>query len=234
MQAIILAGGFGTRLRSVVADVPKPLAPIGSKPFLDFLIEHLIEQGITHVILSVYHQHELIIDYFEKNPPQIQLSYVIEPRPLGTGGAIRYVFEKESINDNVFILNGDTYLDSNLRLMQQDFTKANSRIMLSAKYKTDCQRYNTLELQGDRITNFNPKGVKESGYINAGVYLASADLFSDIDLNDEFGFEQDFIAKHISDLQPSAYITDGYFIDIGIPEDYERAIQYFSTDAILK
>ena len=130
LEAIVLAGGLGTRLKSVVSNVPKPMAPIGDKPFLEYILKYLKKNGITRAILSVGYKSEIIEEYFGNNFEGIDLVYSVEKEPLGTGGAIKKAMSKVKSNQ-VYIINGDTFFDINLKsLILED----NSKIILSLKH----------------------------------------------------------------------------------------------------
>lgn len=223
MQAIILAGGFGTRLSQVLPNIPKPMAPIAEKPFLAYLLDYLQQQGVTQVIFSVHHLAEQIQNYFNDNYHGLTISYVHEAKPLGTGGAMAYALSTMQTNQPIFVLNGDTFVQVDYRAMfaaQQQHAKA---LMLALRPVPDCTRYGKVITQDDLIAGFKEKGETGPGLINAGVYLLQPDLFSQFNLPEVFSFEQDFLIRYLDKLQPGFFIANDYFIDIGIPEDYARA-----------
>lgn len=219
LEAIVLAGGLGTRLRSVVSDLPKPMAPIRIKPFLEYILKYLQKNGITRVILSVGYKWETIKEYFRDKFENIELIYSVEDEPLGTGGAIKKAMG-QLINSQVYIINGDTFFDVDLKsLCLED----NSKLMLSLKHMTDFDRYGCVESDdNNRVTAFTEKGYRESGNINGGVYLASKNIFDNFYLDEKFSFEE-FMQENFAELKISAKVFENYFIDIGIPEDYEKA-----------
>ena len=218
MQAIILAGGFGTRLRSVVGDVPKPMAPVAGRPFLACLLESLSEQGFKRVVLSVYYQAKHIRACFGDWFAGMQIDYAEEPEPLGTGGAIAFALQKVDQDKPVFVLNGDTFVSLNYRDWETDavFSVALCQV-------PDTARYGRVELINGTVTAFHEKGMPGRGLINAGVYRIQPDLLRRFDLPMVFSFEQDFLYPRVAELKPEGRVTDGYFIDIGVPEDYARA-----------
>src|SRR5665213_2269254 len=177
MQAIILAGGFGTRLKSVVADVPKPMAPIGPKPFLSFLIDYLKSQGITKIVLSVHHMHEQIQDYFKTEYNGISIRYAIEDKPLGTGGAIVNSLKQIDISQPVFVLNGDTFLQLDYKKMWQQHQVHKPLITMALRKLNDCSRYGVVTVQDNCVTAFVDKGDNNPGCINGGIYILSSELF---------------------------------------------------------
>ena len=218
IPVIILAGGFGTRLSTVVKDVPKPMAPINGKPFLHYIFKELQHQTIKDVVLSVGHLKEVIQDFFQDNYLGISIQYAIENEPLGTGGGIKHAFS--FVKEDAFVLNGDTYFDIELSKLKK--TDADISIALKPMFNFD--RYGTVELNDEhRIISFNEKKYCEQGLINAGVYYLKKSLFDKIETENKFSFEKDILEKHSNDLIIHGSIFDNYFIDIGIPEDYEKA-----------
>lgn len=219
-EAIVLAGGLGTRLRSVVQDIPKPMAPVSGKPFLEYLIEHLESQGIKRVILSVGYKWEYIRNYFGNRFREVEILYSVEDFPLGTGGAIKKALEKVA-GDEVFICNGDTLFKINLAKMKD--CKKDFKIVLALKevYKSD--RYGSVEIDDEgRIRKFAEKIYRERAFINGGIYLIDKDLFDDFNLPEVFSFEK-FLEENVERIPMVGVVFDDYFIDIGVPEDYERA-----------
>jgi D-glycero-alpha-D-manno-heptose 1-phosphate guanylyltransferase len=219
MEAIILAGGVGTRLKSVVSDLPKPMAPIGDKPFLEYILKYLQKNGITKAILSVGYKWETIKEYFGDKFENIELIYSVEDEPLGTGGAIKKAMNQVK-NSQVYIINGDTFFDVDLKSLSLEDS---SKLMLSLKNMINFDRYGCVESdENNFVTTFTEKGFRESGNINGGIYLASKDIFDDYELNEKFSFEE-FMQDNFKTLKASVKVFENYFIDIGIPEDYEKA-----------
>lgn len=223
MQAIILAGGLGTRLRSVVADVPKPMAPIKHQPFLAYLFNYLKQQGFQQLILSVYYQHEKIQHYFGSNYQGINLEYVIEPEPLGTGGAILFALSKINHSQPVFVINGDTFVKLNYNAMYQKHSQNNAKLTIALCPRTDCSRYGEVKIKEDKIISFEHLGKAQPGLINAGIYLLNHEIFNDFVPSQKFSFEKDFLYPKVATLQPHYFVSENYFIDIGVPADYARA-----------
>ena len=219
MEAIVLAGGLGTRLRSVVTDLPKPMAPIGDKPFLEYILKYLEKNGIKRIILSVGYKWETIKDYFGNNFNGIELIYSVEDEPLGTGGAIKKAIS-QVVSEKVYIINGDTFFDVDLKSLS---LKGNSKLMLSLKLMKNFNRYGCVESdENSVVTAFTEKGFREIGNINGGIYLASRDIFDDFNLENIFSFEE-FMQNNFKVLNITSAVFENYFIDIGIPEDYEKA-----------
>lgn len=220
MEAIILAGGLGTRLRSVVPDVPKPMAPVGGRPFLELLLATLRSKGITRAILSVGYRAEIIQSYFERHCVGIDLVYEIEPGPLGTGGAIAASLRHAS-GDHVFVFNADTYLDLDLHALAAMWPGDRTPIVVGRSVP-DTDRFGRLEFSNGRIVKFLGSGHRGFGVVNAGCYLIPSDIFAGVDLPEAFSFEAGYLAGR----PPSSlriFLTDAQFIDIGVPEDYHRA-----------
>ncbi|EIP0162262.1 nucleotidyltransferase family protein, partial [Campylobacter jejuni] len=210
MQAIILCGGLGTRLKSVIKDIPKPMAPINDKPFLEFIFEYLKKQGIKEVILAVSYKYEVIQEYFKDEFLGIKIKYSIEKEPLGTGGAIKEALK--FIKNEAYVLNGDTIFDIDLKKLILN----NSKICLALKQMNDFDRYGTVELDSKNyIKLFKEKEFKKQGLINGGIYFLNKDIFNDFTLQEKFSFEE-FLQENYEKLKAKAHIFDNYFIDIGV------------------
>lgn len=221
MDAIILAGGLGKRLRSAVADVPKPMAPVKGAPFLEHLIRYLKGQGVTKIILSVGYKYEIIYEFFGESFCGVDLVYSIEKTPLGTGGAIKKAL-KYICHDHVFIFNGDTLFDVDLTTFQHFHIEKRADISLALKEMKNFDRYGTVKFDKKcRIVEFKEKEVLSVGNINGGVYVIQRDFFDKFILPVKFSFEQ-FLEKNVKEYNMFCRKFDGYFIDIGIPEDYEK------------
>jgi NDP-sugar pyrophosphorylase family protein len=228
LQAIILAGGLGTRLRAVVPDLPKPMAPVAGRPFLAHVLDALAEAGFAAVVLAVGYRHEVIREHFGSHYRGIDLRYSVEASPLGTGGAMRLALEQVE-SDPVFVLNGDTWLDLDYRAMFDAHRAAQARLSVAACQVPDVGRYGRLEVESDRIVGFREKGERGPGLINAGTYLVSAEVMARIPGGRPHSFEQELLMAHVAELRPLAFVTRGLFIDIGVPEDYARAQALFAA-----
>ncbi|EAI2260865.1 nucleotidyltransferase family protein [Campylobacter coli] len=223
MQAIVLAGGLGTRLKSVVQDLPKPMAPINGKPFLAFVLEYLKKQGIAEVILSVSYKYELIQEYFKDEFHGMKIHYNIEKELLGTGGAIKDALKL--IQNQVYVLNGDTIFDIDLKKLFLN----NSKICIALKQMQNFDRYGTVNVDDQGIvTSFEEKVFKKQGLINGGIYLLKKDIFDNFDLEKKFSFEK-FLQENFELLKIQTQIFNDYFIDIGVPEDYQIFCNYLFT-----
>lgn len=222
-EAIILAGGLGTRLRSVVSEVPKCMAPIAGKPFLHYVIAHLQKQGVEKFIFSIGYKSETIIDYINAHPSLSNTQYSIEDEPLGTGGAIKLACIKAT-EKNVLVLNGDTLFSINVANLSALHELKIADCTLSLKPMKNFDRYGVVELNGDlKVDSFKEKQFYKTGFINGGVYALDSQKFAIEDLPEKFSFEKDYLEKFYTKRKLFGFVEDKYFIDIGIPEDYARA-----------
>lgn len=224
-EAVVLAGGFGTRLQAVVKDIPKPMAPVREKPFLTYLLDYLKIYGIEHVVLSVGYLHEQIVDYFGDSYKGIEISYAIEKEALGTGGGIKLAMEKIK-GDMAFVFNGDTFFDVDLFRHAALHQHSNALLSMALRTVDDMSRYGAVICDSSsKISSFLEKGIaKGKGNINGGVYLLPADFFKKLTIfTAKFSMEKDVFEKFYASQAFYGFPSDGYFIDIGIPEDYKRA-----------
>ncbi len=223
-EAIILAGGLGTRLRSVVSELPKCMAPVAGKPFLHYVIAHLQQQGINSFIFSVGYKNESIIEYVSNiQISNFKFQFSIEEEPLGTGGAIKFAIAK-SFEKNILVCNGDTLFKINLHQLNDFHLEHNSDCTLCLKPITNFDRYGVVELGTESsVKSFKEKQFYSEGLINGGVYALNAENFNKEKLPYKFSLEKDYLEKFVGERKLYGLIQDEYFIDIGIPEDYERA-----------
>lgn len=222
MEAIILAGGFGTRLKSVVSDVPKPMAPIRNVPFLTYIFEYLRRYGVTKVVLCTGYKHEIIQSFYGESFKDLMISYSYESTPLGTGGAIKKALATIEGN-HTLILNGDTMFTIDLNDFIATHVESDADVTLAVKQMNNFERYGVLRLDGNKIVDFQEKKWTSNGFISGGVYLARTSLFRELHFLQSFSFETDYLQKYVNSQNFSAFISDEYFIDIGIPEDYKKA-----------
>lgn len=222
-EAIILAGGLGTRLRSVVPDLPKCMAPVNEKPFLTYVINHLQAEGITHFIFSLGYKSEAIIAFLEENFPSLLFKTCIEEEPLGTGGAVKKALKIAKDHD-VLIANGDTLFKIDVELLTGIHTLSGASCSLSLKPMQNFDRYGVVEIdEFSVIKNFKEKQFFENGLINGGMYIINKNKFLETNLPDRFSFEKDYLEKYYKVRRMFGIVLDEYFIDIGIPVDYARA-----------
>lgn len=224
MQAVILAGGFGTRLAHIVKDVPKPMAPISGKPFLEYIIETLEKRGVDNFVVLTGYKAELIEEFFTGKANSI---CVRESSPLGTGGALLNAFEY--LQDEFFVINGDTFFDIDFSLLK-DFSKDKSCV-IALRFSEDIKRYGFVKINDDfLVQNFTEKGMLPNdmvdGYINGGIYYFKKEILRSFHKNfkkDFISIETDIFPELIQSKALYALPLGGCFIDIGIPEDYSRA-----------
>jgi D-glycero-alpha-D-manno-heptose 1-phosphate guanylyltransferase len=215
IKALILAGGFGTRLQSVVKDVPKPMAQIGNRVFLEYVLDFLIKNNIKEVYVSVGFKKDIIMKYFKDTYKNLKIHYITEDKPLKTGGAI-----KKALNiikgDKIFVLNGDTLFDIELKKL---FLEAD--VVMALKKMKNFDRYGSVIMdQNNKIVKFCEKKPLKSGNINGGIYLIKHNIFDKIEVGESFSFEE-FLQNNNIDIK--GVLFDKYFIDIGIPQDYQKA-----------
>jgi D-glycero-alpha-D-manno-heptose 1-phosphate guanylyltransferase len=203
-----------------VSDVPKPMAPIAGRPFLELLLSSLRAKGITRAILSIGYMSEAITSHFEERSVGMDLVYEIESTPLGTGGAIAAAL-RHATSDHVFVFNGDTYLDLDLSALTAMWPGDRTPIVV-ARSVPDTERFGKLDCTVGRISKFLGAGYKGPGVINAGCYLIPKDIFAGANVPAAFSFERDFLACR-PPLSLRIFIAGGQFVDIGVPADYRRA-----------
>jgi D-glycero-alpha-D-manno-heptose 1-phosphate guanylyltransferase len=230
MRAIVLAGGLGTRLRGVVPDLPKPMAPVAGRPFLEWILDRLVDARFNAAVLAVGYRHEAIRDHFGDRYRGLTLRYSVENCPLGTGGAIRLASARAS-EDPLFVLNGDTYLEVDFRAMLAAHVAAGASMTLAVHRVADVARYGALDVRDGRVCGFVEKGTAGVGLINAGTYLLSRRVLERLPADRAFSFEQDLLVPEVQAIRPLAFIAEGLFIDIGVPTDFARAQDLFARRA---
>ena len=220
-EAVILAGGYGTRLREVVADVPKPMAPIRGRPFLELQLRMLERRGFGHVVLAVGYLGHVIVSHFGDRFGGMSLSYTIEDSPLGTGGAIQTAL-RSCRHDRAFVLNGDTYLEFDCDAADRLWQSERCGVIVGRELP-DTSRYGRLMTSDGWATGMVEKGVTGPGIVNAGCYILSRDQLVGVDHPMPFSFETDVLARILPTSPFRIFVTDGLFIDIGVPDDFARA-----------
>ena len=228
-QAIILAGGLGTRLRGVVPDLPKPMAPVAGRPFLCHVLDPLCDAGFELAVLAVGYRHEAIRDHFGDRYRDLELRYSVEATPLGTGGAMRLAAREIDAAAPFFVLNGDTFVELDYRAMLDAHVAARASMSMAVCAVADVGRYGALELDDGTVTGFREKGGDGPGYINAGTYLFARGLLDAIPDDTPYSFEQQLLVPEVKTIRPRAFLAHGLFIDIGVPEDYARAQTLFKA-----
>ncbi len=222
-EAIILVGGLGTRLRPVVRDLPKPLAPVAGRPFLAWLLDRLAAAGLTRVVLATGQLGHLVEAAIGPRHGGLEVLYAPEEQPLGTGGALLAALPRTT-GERVFALNGDTWLEADLGALAAHAPAAD--LVFAARPVADRSRYGSVALEGGRMVGLHGKGETGPGLINAGLYLLRRGLLGGLrtarSLPPAFSFEREVLERPGS-LDIRAVPVDGRFIDIGTPEDFAAA-----------
>jgi D-glycero-alpha-D-manno-heptose 1-phosphate guanylyltransferase len=228
LAAVVLAGGMGTRLRSVVADLPKVLAPVAGRPFLTYLLDQIADAGIERVVLSTGYLAEQFAEVIGDRYRNIQIIYAHEEQPLGTGGAIRFACGFTDA-DQLLVMNGDSYCDADLSSYIEWHVDGGNDVSLMLAKVSDTSRYGTVQLDaGGRITAFIEKRAESTaGYINAGVYLFRRAMLEQIPIKPS-SMERDVFPVWLRERSMMGWITEGEFIDIGIPSDYQRSHEFMA------
>lgn len=226
LTLMVLAGGFGTRLRSVVSEIPKALAPIGPTPFLSLQIAQWKAQGVRSFVFLLYYQADQVISFIKQHESDLlrdcAVTWLIEPEPLGTGGAIAYAIQTLRLTDHFLLTNADTWLGGGVRELAAAECPAISVVRVS-----DASRYGQIRFEAShRVTSFEEKAnAPGAGWINAGMYKLHAEHFSGWD-GKPFSLERVVLEKLTSESQLKAVPLDVDFIDIGVPDDYLRFCEW--------
>ena len=222
MQALILCGGLGTRLREAVPDRPKSMAPIRGKPFLELLIRSLKEKGVTDFILATGHMSEQIEAYFDNGKCwDVSVRYSREAQPLGTGGAVKLAESK--LADRFLVMNGDTFVDFDPAALEKKLEETGAPLVLALREEAHPERYGAVDIDAaGKVRAFVEKGVKQGRFINVGVYLVRKEALALIAADRAVSLEKEWMPKL---MERGIYGVEmkGLFIDIGIPEDFNRA-----------
>jgi len=226
-SALILAGGLGTRLRSAVPDLPKPMAPVSGRPFLEYLLDYWIKQGIRHFVISVGYRYEFITAHFGSNYKKASIEYVIEKTPLGTGGGLLLGAQKLDQTEPFLLLNGDTYFAVDLKTLIE-FSMAKRADWCFSLFRTnEVGRFMGMDVSSQGvITSLKSRSSQVRRLVNGGVYWVNpgALLSEKFPPNDKFSLEDDiFPAAFASSQRLMGLEFSGTFIDIGVPTDYYRA-----------
>jgi D-glycero-alpha-D-manno-heptose 1-phosphate guanylyltransferase len=230
VEAVVLAGGFGTRLQKVVREVPKSMARINNRPFLEYLFDYLIYQGVTKVVLSVGYKHEAISEHFRDQYKSIKIDYAIENEPLGTGGGVRLALWKVD-GLRALVMNGDSLFRADYRAMMDFHLKKKADVTIALRKLVDTNRYGRVALNRTRrITAFEEKGLTAGpGYINGGVYIIEKFFLMEPEFRGRFSLEKDCFERYCPHARLFGFPSEGYFLDIGIPEDYSKAQHEFEA-----
>ena len=224
--AVILAGGLGTRLQSVVSDVPKPMAPVGNKPFLELILNYWIDQGIQRFILSVGYKAEVIINYFGPSYKGTSIEYITEEKPLGTGGGLLKVIAESEINEQFLIINGDTFFAVDLIAFEKFHHKKKSNWTLALFSSTDKKRYMQFNVTStSQINSITREGNCKAFYSNGGIYLIKdkSMIIKNAPDKSYFSLEADIILNLVDKNLLYGFYVSGTFLDIGVPSDYKSS-----------
>lgn len=221
MEIIILSGGLGTRLRERVNDVPKVMADVNGKPFLKIILDDINNSNVNRVILATGYKKEYIKKYFNNKYGNINLVYSEENEPLGTGGAIKQALQY-SYEDDIIIINGDVYQKINYQEIYNKHKKNNADVTLALKEMKNFDRFGSVIVDDDKITNFEEKKFVEKGLMSVGCYVFNKKKCMKYFESNKFSIENDFFTKYINDLKFSYYLYHDVFVDIGIPCDYDE------------
>lgn len=222
-EAIILAGGLGTRLRDAVPDLPKCMAPVEGRPFLFHVINYLRSEGVEQFIFSLGYKHEIIEEYLQSHFPTLSYQLSIEDEPLGTGGAILLACTKATGKD-VVVVNGDTLFNVDLHAAARFHISNMAECTLLLKPMTNFDRYGVVETNEEKlVTSFKEKQHYDKGNINGGVYVLDVPKLLDEEFPAKFSFEKDYLEKYFTQRRIYGISQNNYFIDIGIPADFQQA-----------
>ena len=231
IEAIILAGGKGTRLKRVLDDCPKPMAIIGGKPFIEWILLMLRRQGIQRVVMCTGHLSETVESYFgDGRSIGMEVAFAGDPFPLGTGGAVRNALGKTRSN-HILVLNGDSYLRVNISNFLKTHLACNARASISLVQVEDSRRYGSVKVNKDRkVLAFLEKSPrKQPGLINAGIYLLERNVVKEIPEGKMISLEReifpDLIGKGLYGV-----LCSGSFIDIGTPESFHAAVNILKDE----
>ena len=222
-QAVILAGGLGTRLRSVVSELPKCMAPVAGRPFLFYVINWLRLHGIEEFIFSLGYKYEVIEKYLQEQFPTLRYQCSIEEEPLGTGGAIAKACTLAKAR-HLVVANGDTIFKADIRQQYTSHLQSGAACTLALKPMHQFERYGVVDIdETGTITNFREKKYYDHGLINGGIYMLDVERFLSNAFPEKFSFEKDYLEKYYPGGSFRGIVQDSYFIDIGIPEDFSKA-----------
>ncbi len=235
MKALILVGGLGTRLRSVIQDIPKPMAPIGGRPFLEYQIRWLIKYGFTDIVLCVGYLGDYINNYFgDGSRLGIKIEYSYEKKLLGTAGAIKNAERFIPKGEHFLVLNGDSYAKINFNKLLEFHNNKKSRFTIGITKSKEMTRYGGVEINNEgKVISFAEKAGKGE-YINGGVYLFEPKLLDYIPKNKKVSLETEIFPILVKKCELNSHVWDGYFIDIGVPESYSQLQQDILESIIVK
>lgn len=226
-EVVILAGGFGTRLRSEVPDLPKPMAPVAGRPFLEILMERCVRQGAAGFVLSVGYRHEAIVDHFEGSFMGRPVRYAVEREPLGTGGGLLLAQQGLAGEGPFLVMNGDTFLEVELAELISRHVEASADMTIALVQRSDVGRYGGVATGPEgRVLEFESRGASA---VNGGVYVLSGHTLGLLGLRagDRASLEKDVLPGLLRHgAKVIGFECRGRFIDIGVPDDYRSAAGY--------
>lgn len=225
---LVLAGGFGNRLRPAVADVPKPLAPVAGKPYLYYLLRHWVAQGVTQFTFMLHYQADMVVDFLRQDQAdalhRCSLNTLVEPTPLGTGGAVAYAVKTLGIEGDFLVTNADTWLGAGIQALAESQVPAIATVEVP-----DAERYGRVTIRDGKVCAFHEKQDSRSpGRINAGLYHLDGKLFGDWD-GKPYSIERELFPCLSKTGRLNAVVLDTDFIDIGIPDDYYRFCRWIES-----
>lgn len=222
-HAVLLAGGRGSRLESVSGGLPKPLMQVAGRLFIEHILDNLVQAGCDNIVIAASYKWELLRDHLGSSYKGCALDWSIENKPLGTGGAIRQAFKLFDIAAAI-VQNADTLFRINLDALEKQHIASRATVTVGLREVPDVARFGEVVIDEDgRIVRFSEKGRRGRGLINGGVYLIDSRVWLSSQLPEAFSFESDFLQQRIKTEALYGYQSDGYFIDIGVPDDLERA-----------
>lgn len=229
MEAIILAGGLGTRLQSVIGASPKCMAVVNGQPFLYYVLQYLASNNCKRVVLSLGFKHEVVLEWLNGHTYPFVIEHVIEPEPMGTGGGILLAMQQCTAT-NVVVLNGDTMFQVPLANLLAHHTAKGADATLALKEMHDFERYGVvITAESGVVTSFEEKQYRVAGWINGGVYIINKAALLERALPERCSFERDYLERFVNDGRFYGLQCDGYFIDIGVPSDFSQAQTDFKT-----
>lgn len=225
---MVLCGGLGTRLRSVVPELPKILVPIGGAAFLDYLLNYLIKQGVEQVYLALGYKSELVTAYLAENEARfkgLSIDYFIESEPLGTAGAVTYCLKSmSSLPDHLIVMNGDTFINADLQNLLKQNKQQKSEMTMVVVEVEDRSRFGALQIKNGLVNGFLEKGGRaEPGMVNGGVYCFKSSLLEKLKCSDVKSLETDVFPELASSGGISCLVHSGAFLDYGTPEGLKAA-----------
>jgi D-glycero-alpha-D-manno-heptose 1-phosphate guanylyltransferase len=223
IPAVVLAGGLGTRLAAVSEGLPKPMLEVAGRPFLEYVLDTLIDAGVSQIVLAVSYRWNILRRHFGDSYRGASVEYSVEEQPLGTGGAIRQCLNDHQLAQ-ALILNGDTLFRIDLADLVARHKQSAAKVTMALRRVDNASRYGLVTCDNSGIvTAFRSDGDGKPGLINGGTYVVNTLHLDGVELPPGFSFERDFLERYVSRIRPLGVESSGYFVDIGIPEDLARA-----------